>query len=465
MEDKDSFDSCKVSYFPHKFKDIWERTKYIFNKEIKTISDINETFYEGKSKLFKEIEQSYPEEGLEFIKVYPNIRSLVLDSDKLFKDEIIILESNTTNKIILTRKQVALIFIFGFFDIFLLGIEKMRVNNRYIFCEILNSDKGVNLSKGRSFLNYLTVIGKWLEEKNLILEEKVYFIREKKNFDVKNFYNIKTLCDLEIIEEGSLFDSEASFCVDFANKFIGGGVLRRGCVQEEILFAVEPEAIVSMFLMEKMEAKDAIRIDNLIKYSNYSGYSRTFKYEGNALKDGKIIRHNIIAIDAIFDLKSGGLEKEFTKRDLIKAYVGFNLINFKDKEIPELKKTIATGNWGCGAFGGDYELKFIQQWLGATYAGVEKLYYYTFNIEKMKFVIQNFEAIKSLNVEDLYSRMIGEKLIKGKVLEIILNSKIEGKNQMDKINQIDEKNKTDKNNKKEKGESKKKENNKKCCIY
>ena len=70
MNNEDSFGSNIVSYFPHKFKDLWDRTKEIFNTEIKTISDINTTFYEGKSKLFKEIEESYPEEGKEFIKIF-----------------------------------------------------------------------------------------------------------------------------------------------------------------------------------------------------------------------------------------------------------------------------------------------------------------------------------------------------------------------------------------------------------
>ena len=445
MEDDDYFGSYQVSYFPHKFKDIWEKTKEIFNTEIKTISDINKTFYKDKSNLFKEIEKSYPEEGSEFIKVYHNIRSLVLDLDKLFEDEINILKINTTDKIILTRKQVALIFILGFFDIFSLDMEKMQVNIRYNFWNILDSDKGTDFSKGRSFLNYLTVIGKWLEEKNPILEEKVYFIREKKDFDIKNFDDIKKLCELEIIEEGSLFDIDASFYVDFANMFIGGGALSGGCVQEEILFAVEPEAIVSMFLMERMDANDAIRIDNLIQYSNYSGYGRSFKYEENALKDGKIIKHNIIAIDAICSFKTGVIDKDYIERDLIKAYVGFNLINFEDKEIPVLKKTISTGNWGCGAFGGDFELKFIQQWLAATYAGVEKLYYYTFKSEEMKSVVQNYEKIKNMDIEDLYLGIIGNDLVRGKVLEIIL------KNKMDKT--------------KKKEMKKKLKGNKKCCIY
>ena len=423
MDNEDSFGSNIVSYFPHKFKVLWDRTKEIFNTEIKTISDINTTFYEGKSKLFKEIEESYPEEGKEFIKIYKNICSLVLDIENIFKDEIKILKSNTTDFIILNRKQVALIFILGFFNIFSFDMKKMQVNPRYNFNDILNSNKGPDLSKGRSFLNYITVIGKWLEENNPLLEEKISFIRENKDFNIKNFNEEKKLCGIDIIQEGSLFDSDASFCIDFANMFIGGGVLSGGCVQEEILFAVEPEAIVSIFLMEKMEENDAIRIDNLIQYSKYSGYGWSFKYEENAIKDNnKIIKHNIIAIDAICSFSSGGVEKEYVERDLIKAYIGFNLINFNNDNILKLKKTIATGNWGCGAFGGDFELKFIQQWLAASYAGVEKLYYYTFKRKEMDSIVDKLEKLKLLDLDDLYLKIMAKTLIKGEVLDIVLNN-------------------------------------------
>jgi poly(ADP-ribose) glycohydrolase len=38
--------------------------------------------------------------------------------------------------------------------------------------------------------------------------------------------------------------------VDFANKKIGGGVLKNGCVQEEILFAIFPEAIISKLICD-----------------------------------------------------------------------------------------------------------------------------------------------------------------------------------------------------------------------
>ena len=38
-------------------------------------------------------------------------------------------------------------------------------------------------------------------------------------------------------------------------------------------------------------------------------------------------------------------------------------------------KTICTGNWGCGVFGGDPQLKFIIQWISATLANKSMVYY------------------------------------------------------------------------------------------
>ena len=39
---------------------------------------------------------------------------------------------------------------------------------------------------------------------------------------------------------------------DFANEYIGGGVLCGGCVQEEILFAVAPLHTVTLLLFPRM---------------------------------------------------------------------------------------------------------------------------------------------------------------------------------------------------------------------
>lgn len=48
--------------------------------------------------------------------------------------------------------------------------------------------------------------------------------------------------------------------VDFANKYIGGGVLGSGLVQEEILFLMSPELIVSRLFTEKLDDNECLRI-------------------------------------------------------------------------------------------------------------------------------------------------------------------------------------------------------------
>lgn len=57
--------------------------------------------------------------------------------------------------------------------------------------------------------------------------------------------------------------------VDFASSRIGGGVLGSGLVQEEILFLINPELIVSRLFTEKLEDNECLIItgnDEMISY-------------------------------------------------------------------------------------------------------------------------------------------------------------------------------------------------------
>jgi len=36
--------------------------------------------------------------------------------------------------------------------------------------------------------------------------------------------------------------------IDFANRYVGGGCLTNGCVQEEIMFALRPELLATTLL-------------------------------------------------------------------------------------------------------------------------------------------------------------------------------------------------------------------------
>jgi poly(ADP-ribose) glycohydrolase len=51
--------------------------------------------------------------------------------------------------------------------------------------------------------------------------------------------------------------------VDFANCYVGGGVLSRGCVQEEILFLTYIEPIVSLLFTERLNDNEVLVISGL----------------------------------------------------------------------------------------------------------------------------------------------------------------------------------------------------------
>jgi poly(ADP-ribose) glycohydrolase len=163
---------------------------------------------------------------------------------------------------------------------------------------------------------------------------------------------------------------------DFANKHLGGGVLRRGCVQEEIRLIISPECLLSVFLCEKMASNEAVLIKNTLMFSDYTGYSSSFTctgfskplvslFEGNS---SELLLDDIVAIDAIpfGPDKNDQYSLLPIVRELEKCRAGLGYAE---------KKPFATGNWGCGVFGGDSELKAVIQWLAATVSDKSMIYF------------------------------------------------------------------------------------------
>lgn len=69
---------------------------------------------------------------------------------------------------------------------------------------------------------------------------------------------------------------------------------------------------------------------------------------------------------------------------------------------------IATGNWGCGAFGGDPEIKCVVQWLAASQALRQFIHYYTFGITDLQKLDEASRWILShgWTVGDLWSLLV-----------------------------------------------------------
>ncbi len=69
---------------------------------------------------------------------------------------------------------------------------------------------------------------------------------------------------------------------------------------------------------------------------------------------------HLVAMDAIFFREpSTQYNMECVGRELVKAYTSFRPLG----KGPDYEFGIATGNWGCGAFNGDRQLKGITCYL------------------------------------------------------------------------------------------------------
>jgi hypothetical protein len=96
-----------------------------------------------------------------------------------------------------------------------------------------------------------------------------------------------------------------------------------------------------------MQAKEAILVSGYLQYANYGGYANTFTFKGDIHPPKKC--GPIIAIDAEdYRGKSHNHQKSknSVEREILKAYAGFSAVPKLDSEYT----SIATGNWGGGAF-------------------------------------------------------------------------------------------------------------------
>ena len=185
------------SYLPHRNKDLWEEAKKKFEISPKNIKELNSIFFKNNSPFFEAIDKKHKSEGENFLKYYDHLRKLALNLESIFpKPEISLLKKNRTGKKELTRKEVALIFLLSFFNLIDVNQEKERETNNFAVYQVLLSLYKIKFEFGRCFLNYLTIIGKWLSDDNPILKDKIKFIRNTIKPDIKNFKKETQLCNI-----------------------------------------------------------------------------------------------------------------------------------------------------------------------------------------------------------------------------------------------------------------------------
>ncbi|GFP98315.1 poly(ADP-ribose) glycohydrolase 1 [Phtheirospermum japonicum] len=265
-------------------------------------------------------------------------------------------------------------------------------------------------NKVKCIIHYFERICSNLPMGNVSFERKVLHLKNSPTSDIVYpeadlwSKSVSSLCQLEVCTTGLIEDqlSEA-LEVDFANKYIGGGALSRGCVQEEIRFMINPELIASTLFLPSMADNEAIEIVGAERFSSYIGYAKSFRFSGDYV-DKKSVdtmgrrRTRIVAIDALCSPGKRQYRLECLLREINKAFCGFldqhkcqsdQVKQNNEGQVHEIG--VATGNWGCGAFGGDPEVKVVIQWLAASQARRPFILYYTFSLEplqKLELVVQ-----------------------------------------------------------------------------
>ena len=176
---------------------------------------------------------------------------------------------------------------------------------------------------------------------------------------VPDWTNSEKLLSELIVSADELIEDveEPHIEMDFANKMIGGGVLRRGCIQEEIRFAINTELIVSLLFTAKMEDHECVVITGAERYSKYTGYSYTFEWVDDFQDTKPVYVFNavfivisrdelnrvstcVVAIDALyFGVPPAQYLQTNIERELNKAYLGFDI----DEGASTSKLPIATG--------------------------------------------------------------------------------------------------------------------------
>ncbi|XP_055923525.1 poly(ADP-ribose) glycohydrolase [Eupeodes corollae] len=396
----------------------WKMVEQALLRPIKTSQELEDAVLSYNSKYsdlwnFQSLHQLFEEELDEseskefFDNILPKIIRLALRLPSIVPCGIPLLKQGQNRSLSLTQLQVACLLANAFLCTFPRRNTTKRKSEYSTFPDI-NFNR-LFQSRGQSVIEKIKCICHYFKRVcNRTPTGVVTFIRRSiPTADLPNWSYIEAplaVTPLHITSCGTIEDQGRGLLqVDFANKFLGGGVLGHGCVQEEIRFSICPELLISKLFTECLRPTEALIMVGCERYSNYKGYSNSFVWDGDFEDDTPLDSSrrksiHIVAIDALpFAKTSHQYREDLMLRELNKAYVGF--IHPLDTIAPG----VASGNWGCGAFGGEATLKALLQLMACTVAK-RPLVYFTFGDEKLRdsvhqihtFFIENNVTVKEL---------------------------------------------------------------------
>lgn len=337
--------------------------------------------------------------------ILPAMVDLALSAPRLCTMPIPLLKSRINHSLTLSQEQIACLLANAFFCTFPRRNSRKSEYCNYPeinFYRLFEGSSPRKIEKLKTLLCYFRRITQ-TRPKGLVT-----FTRQILN-NPPNWESSQTqLTRLHISCEGTIEDNGYGMLqVDFANRFVGGGVTGHGLVQEEIRFIINPELIVSRLFTEALEYNECLIITGTEQYSKYSGYAESYKWKEShkdetPRDDWQRRCTEIVAIDALrFRHFLEQFLPEKMTRELNKAYCGFFRSNANRKHL----SAVATGNWGCGAFGGDTRLKALIQLMAAAEAGRDMAYFTFGDAQLMRDVheIHTFLTQRKVTVGMLYN--------------------------------------------------------------
>ncbi|CAJ1080265.1 poly(ADP-ribose) glycohydrolase isoform X2 [Xyrichtys novacula] len=339
-----------------------------------------------------------------FDSLLPDMVQLALRASELCTKPIPLLKAGMNHSITVSQEQVACLLANAFFCTFPRRNSRRSEYYNYPdinFVRLFEGSSSRKIEKLKTLMCYFKSV---TERKPTGL---VTFTRKSLDKPLDWTSSQTLLTKLHITCEGTIEDDGYGMLqVDFANKFVGGGVTSSGLVQEEIRFLINPELIVSRLFTEALDDNECLIITGTQQYSKYTGYAQTYKWTGchqdTTPRDGWQRRcTEIVAIDAL--LFRSFLEQFNPKsidRELNKAYCGFARPEEKSQNLA----AVATGNWGCGVFGGDTRLKALLQMLAAAEAGRD-VAYFTFGDSQLMTDVHNMHSFltqRNVSVGEVY---------------------------------------------------------------